>query len=181
MACDSVLYRFEVELSDSDRGVFTSLSFRAPFHPSEAPSFFAARVLAYCLHFQDGLEMSQGVSDTELPALRMVGPDGSVPLWIEVGQPSAERLHKASKTGARVLVYSHKEPYQYLKNLSGGKIHRASDIKVYSFEPGFLEAVGRALGRDNRWSLTVTGGTLYLSAGGKDLTSERREASPAAG
>ena len=170
------MYRFEVDLSDTDRGVYAPLSFRAAFHPSEAPGFFVARLMAYCLNTQDGLEMSQGISDPDVPALRVMAPDGRPVLWIEVGQPDARRLHKASKTGAKVVVYSHKEPYQYLKNLADEKIHRSEELRVLSFEQGFLESVSKTLERDNKWGLTVTGGTLYLNAGNRSLTSELREA-----
>ena len=181
MARDSTMYRFEVDLSDTDRGVYGPLTFRAAFHPSEAPGFFVARLMAYCLNSQDGLELSQGISDPDVPALRVMGPDGRPLVWIEVGQPDARRLHKASKTGAKVMVYSHKDPYQYLKNLAEEKIHRVEELRIYSFEPGFLESVGKCLDRDNKWGLTVSGGTLYLTAGRSSLTSELREGRPASG
>jgi uncharacterized protein YaeQ len=172
MAQPSLVHRFHIDLSDSDRGIYQALEFRAARHPSESETFFAARVLAYCLNAQEGLEMTAGIASPEEPALRVAGPTGMVILWIDIGFPEARRLHKASKLGAEVRVYLHKEPYHYLKDLEEEKIHRKDEVLFFSFPPGFLEDVGRALGRDNRGSLVVTGGTVYLELGGSALEGE---------
>jgi len=39
-----------------------------------------------------------------------VGLDGTLRVWIDVGTPSAERLHKASKAVPRVVVFTHHSP-----------------------------------------------------------------------
>ena len=53
MALTSTIFVFEIDLADSDRGVFESLSLRVARHPSESDEFLAARVLAYCLEYAE--------------------------------------------------------------------------------------------------------------------------------
>lgn len=165
MAQPSVVHRFEIELSDSDRGVYEALSFRVAKHPSESETLFAARIAAYCLNAQTGLELLPGISEPDEPAMRLVSPEGAIALWVDVGLPDARRLHRASKTGADVRVYLHKDAYQYFKDLEREKIHRRESVAFYSFGNGFLAHLGTRLGRDTRGSFVVTGGTLYVDLG----------------
>ena len=46
MALTATLYRFDVELSDVDRGVYQKLELRPACHPSEALRYLLTRVLA---------------------------------------------------------------------------------------------------------------------------------------
>src|SRR5580658_8592368 len=107
MALNSTMVRFVIKLSDVDRAVYETIELRVPMHPSEAPPFLLTRVLAYCLNFQEGLEFSQGISTPDEPALRVRDLTGVLKLWIDIGNPSAKRLHKASKAAPTVRVYTY--------------------------------------------------------------------------
>src|SRR5436190_10851843 len=108
MALTATIYNFDVELADTDRHVYESLSLRLARHPSESEEYLVARLLAYLLEFAEGIEFSRGVSTPEEPAIAIRDLTGTIRTWIDVGTPDAERLHKAAKTGARVAVYTHK-------------------------------------------------------------------------
>ena len=54
----ATVYSFEIELAHVDRGVYASLAFRVAQHPSEADDALLARVLAYCLEYQTGIQFS---------------------------------------------------------------------------------------------------------------------------
>ena len=43
--------------------------------------------------------------------------------------------------------------------------HHAEQLEVFALEPAFLDRVAQKLDRNNRWELSVSGGTLYLSVG----------------
>src|SRR5918994_5242294 len=125
MALTATIYNFDVELADNDRNVYESLSLRVAQHPSESDEYLVARLLAYLLEYGKGIEFSRGVSDPEEPTISIRDLTGKITTWIEIGTPDAARLHKASKSGARVVVYTHKNPDQFLKQLTGERIHRA--------------------------------------------------------
>ena len=48
MALTATIYNFDVDLSDSDRGVYETVALRVAQHPSESDEYLIARVLAYC-------------------------------------------------------------------------------------------------------------------------------------
>ncbi len=104
----ATIYHFDIELADSDGGVYESLALRVARHPSESADHLIARLLAFLLEFVDGLVFSRGISDPDEAAMVVRDPTGAVDTWIDVGTPDAARLHKASKAARRVVAYTHK-------------------------------------------------------------------------
>lgn len=168
MGLGATLYRFEIALADSDRGVFENLELRVARHPSESSAFLIVRVLAYCLEFQEGLSFSKGgISDTDEPALSVRALTGERRAWIEVGAPTAERLHKASKAAPRVALYTDRRIELLRTPLEGQRIHRAGEIRVTCFPQPFLKALEAQLERSARWDVSVADGHLYVTVAGQ--------------
>ena len=164
MALSSNVFVFEIDLADSDRGVYESLSLRVARHPSESDEFLVARVLAYCLEYREGIAFSRGgLSDTDDPPLSIVDLTGAMQAWIDIGTPSADRLHRASKAAARVVVYMHKDARQWLASLADAKIHRADALELYAFDREMIDQLVAVLDRRMSVALSVSGGELYVS------------------
>lgn len=170
MALGATLYNFDVELADSDRHVYESLALRVPQHPSESDEYLVARVLAYLLEFAEGIEFSRGVSDPDQPTIAIRDRTGAMTTWIDVGTPAATRLHKASKAAARVAVYTHKDPAQFLKQLADERIHRADALELYAIERALINALVARLERRVGFTVSVTDRELYISIGSDTLT-----------
>ena len=161
--------RFEVQLSDSDRGVYDALDLRVAQHPSESDRYLVARVLVRALEHAEGVEFSRGLAAGEEPALWQHDLRGDLLAWIEIGTPTTDRLHKASKSGARVVVYTWKAPEQLARDVAEQAVHRASEIAIHALDPQWLDAIAAVLERNNRWDLAISGGSLYLNAGGQSF------------
>ena len=170
MALTATIHNFDIELADVDRHVYESLALRVARHPSESEEYLVTRVLAYVLEFTEGIEFSRGVSDPEEPTLAVRDLTGAIRTWIEIGTPDAARLHKASKTAPRVVVYTHKDPDQFLRRLAGERIHRAEALELYAIDRGLIAALTARLERRVAFSLSVTDRELYLSIGTDTLT-----------
>ncbi|MFV8754597.1 YaeQ family protein [Nannocystaceae bacterium ST9] len=165
MALSATIRRFVITVSDSDRDVYETLDLRVAQHPSESERYLVARVLARALEHGEGVEFSKGLAATDEPAIFQRNLQGDVTGWIEVGSPSLERLHKASKTGARVVVYAWKGG-DALASEALGVVHRADQLELYAIEQAFLDGVAATLDRNNAWSLAISGGALYLDIAG---------------
>jgi len=165
MAQASTIYVVTIDLTDLDRGVYETLELRVARHPSETAAFMLVRILAYCLEYTDGIELTAGVSSGDEPALLVRDLTGHVTAWIEVGLPDAERLHRGSKIAGRVAVYTHRDARQLLAKLAGEKIHHAADIPIHAFDRAAIDEVAEQLERRTSCALTVTGGELHLSIG----------------
>src|SRR5438874_8949676 len=119
MALTATIYNIQIDLADTDRGVYESLDLRVARHPSESEEYLIARVVAYALEYAEGIEFSRGISDPDEPTIAVRDLTGAFKAWIEIGTPDAARLHKASKASPRVAVYTHKDPGQLAARLQG--------------------------------------------------------------
>jgi uncharacterized protein YaeQ len=176
VALPATLRKFEIALADSDRGVYEQLSLRVAQHPSENERYLVARVLARALEHGDGLEFSPGgVSDDTLPALVQRDLRGDLVAWIEIGSPSPERLHKASKASPRVVVYAWRSVDQLAAGIVELPVHRADELELIALDEAWLDTIAATLDRNNAWSLAVSGGVVYLEvAGATHETAPRR-------
>ena len=166
MALPATLRRFEIALADADRELYEPLDWRVAQHPSESERYLVARVIARALEHGDGVEFSRGgVSDDDEPAIVQRDLRGDLRAWIEVGSPTPDRLHKATKLAPRVAVYAWKNVEQLAEAIAERGVHRADEIALRALPVELLDGVVATLDRVNRWDLSVTGGVLYLAVG----------------
>jgi uncharacterized protein YaeQ len=163
MANPSTLHRFRIELSDIDRGTYEPIDLRVPKHPSESSPFLLTRVLAFALNHQDGLEFSkEGLSNPDVPCFYIPDAGGGFRLWAEIGNPSARKLHKATKSSPRVKIYTYKNPELLIAELIAHPIHEPGRLELFRFSAGLLEALESTLERDNEWNLIHQDGSLMI-------------------
>jgi len=172
MALAATLYHLRIDFSDVDRNVYQDLDLRVARHPSETARHLMARTLAYCLCYEDGIAFSQGVSTGEEPAATIRDGHGILRAWIDVGTPSAERLHKASKAAPRVVIFTQHDPALVQREARSRKIHRVEHIELFALDAAFLDEAERLSGRNAQWGLLHTAGQIYLTVGGRTLSSE---------
>lgn len=172
MALTATIYNFNTELSDIDRGVYETLAIRMARQPSETMEYMLMRLLAYCLEFAEGIEFTEGVASGDDPAVLVRDLTGRLKTWIEVGMPSADRIHRASKKADRVAIYTHRAIGQVLAQLNGQGIHRAGEIPVFEFGAGFVDEVAAALDRRVSLSMSVTERQVYFDVGGRSFHTE---------
>lgn len=166
MALTSTIYTVQVELSHVDRGVYATLDLRLARHPSETAEFLVTRLLAYCLEYEEGITFGDGVSTPDEPAVFVRDLTGRITKWIEVGMPSAERIHRGHKLAGRAAVYTHRELKQVLAQLEGQGVHRAAEVPVVALDRAMVDAMAAALDRRTAWTCTVMDGVLYLEGPG---------------
>ncbi len=170
MALSATVYHLQVDLSDVERGVYQNLDLRVARHPSEAMRYLLTRIIAYCLCYEEGIAFSKGLSTADDPAIWIKDMQGNLRAWIEIGTPSAERLHKASKASPRVVVFTHNDPALLKKAARAKVIHKAESIEIFALEPAFLDALDAAMDRNAKWTLVRTEGTLYVTSGDTSAT-----------
>jgi uncharacterized protein YaeQ len=168
MANPATLYRFRLDVSDIPRGFYDVVDFRLGMHPSETPDYLLTRALAYALNCEPGLSVTPGLCAGDEPALSLPSPQGghgAMELWIDLGNPSPRKLHKAAKAARRVRVYTYKDPHALVREAAGERIHRAPEIEIFGIEPALLRTLAGWLERDNAWTLIHDQDTLTVTAG----------------
>jgi uncharacterized protein YaeQ len=168
MAPNATVHHVEVTLSDVDRAVYEKLDLRLARHPSESARYLITRLLAYCLSYEEGIAFSKGgLSSTDEPAIAVHDPTGILLRWIEIGAPSADRLHKATKAARHVSVFTHVEPRLLRQEAQTRAIHKLETIEVWRFEPAFIDSLEPALGRSAVLEVVRNEGKVYVTHEGK--------------
>jgi uncharacterized protein YaeQ len=170
VALTATIYQFGIELADIDRGVYETLDLRVARQPSETVEYMLTRVLAYCLEYQEGIALTEGVAAGDEPAVIVRDLTGRVTAWIEVGMPDASRVHRGRKLAGRAAVYTHRDIRQVLAQLDDGRVHRAEDVPVYTFEGEFIERLAQHVERRTSLSLSITERQIFVNVGPHTLT-----------
>ena len=170
MALTATIYNIDIDLADADRQVYETLALRVARHPSESEAYLLTRVLAYALEYREGIAFSRGLSEPDEPAISVRDLTGALRAWVEVGTPDAERLHRAAKAADRVVVYTHKDPAQFVRQLAGERIHRIEALELYSIDRTLITALAERLDRRMAFGLSITDRDLYISIGSDTLT-----------
>ncbi|MFO0745342.1 MAG: YaeQ family protein [Myxococcota bacterium] len=172
MALPASIHRVIVALSDVDRGVYETLDLRLARHPSETIRYMLVRLLAYCLSYEEGIAFSRsGLSNPDEPPLAVHDPTGLLMAWIEVGMPSADRLHKASKAARKVALYTAGDLALLRKEAASRPIHKLADIAVWPLASALLDELEPHVGRETKLELVRSDGVLYLTVAGRTLES----------
>lgn len=173
MTPSTTLYRFQINFSDIDHGLYKALDLRLAMHPSESGAYLMTRLLAYVLNEREFLEFSgEGLGDPETPALCAKTPGGDILLWIEIGNPSARKLHKAAKAARQVKVYTYKDPLPLIREMRENKVFHAEQIEIYALHAPFLESLASQLERKNSWDILLQDGAITVNVGERTEASE---------
>jgi uncharacterized protein YaeQ len=168
MAQTATIHHLRITLSDVDRAVYESLDLRVARHPSESGRYLVTRTLAYCLSYEEGIAFSKGgLSSTDEPPIAVRDPTGIFLAWIDVGAPSAERLHKATKAARRVALYTHVDPVLLRREASSRPIHKLEEIEVHRFAPALIDSIEARIGRNTDLEIVRTDGRLYVTIEGQ--------------
>jgi uncharacterized protein YaeQ len=170
VALTATIYNIDIDLADGDRQVYETLALRVARHPSESEAYLLTRVLAYALEYTEGIAFSRGLSEPDEPAISVRDLTGALRVWVEIGTPDAGRLHRAAKAADRVVVYTHKDPGQFVRQLAGERIHRIEALELYSIDRALIAALAGRLDRRMAFSLSITDRDLYISIGSDTLT-----------
>ena len=168
MATKPTIYKLRIALSDLERNYYDSLNLTVALHPSETPERMMARVMAYCINAQEGLSFAKGLSDVDEPDLWVRTMDDQTSLWIDVGEPSVERVKKASRQAKKMRVYSFNSKSDVWWDQVKSKLSQL-EADVFRIDYTEIEALTAFLARTMELSVTITGQSAYVTSGDGDV------------
>lgn len=162
MAQPSTTYKFELNLTDLDRGVYESVKQTIARHPSETEERMTVRLLAYALWYNEQLSFGRGLSEVDEPALWEKSLDDRVLHWIEVGQPDADRLTWCSRRTERTSLLA----YGSLRVWEGKVIPAVKNLKnvnIAAVPQEMLEILAKDMPRVIKWDVMISEGTIFVT------------------
>lgn len=168
MAIKPTIYKFRINLSDLNRDYYQTLSLTVAQHPSETDERLMTRVLAYCLHADEGLSFTKGLSEVDEPDIWIKAYDEKISLWLDVGEPAVERVKKATRQAEQVCVYSFNSKSATWWQQSATKLQQLS-ASYYQFNWHEIESLAALLQRTMDFSVTITGHSAYIATADGEL------------
>lgn len=162
MALQATLYKVELNLTDMDRNVYDTLRFSMARHPSETGERLLARLLARTLWHSEQIEFGRGLSNVDEPAVWEQSLDGCIVHWIEVGQPTAERMTWCSRRGERLSVLAYGSLRTWIsKELD--QVRSLKNLNVLAISPESLTHLAAELPRTINWSVMISDGDVFIT------------------
>lgn len=162
MALKPTIYKLKIALSDMDRDYYQDLDLTIAQHPSESLERMMARMLAFCINAQENLSFTKGLSSPDEPDIQAHSLSGQLLLWVDVGEPAADRIKKATRLTEAVKVYSFNSKSAVWWKQEHKKFADLR-VQVYQFPWEAVQTMAALVERTMDFSLTLSGDTAYLA------------------
>jgi len=163
MALKPVIYKSRIALSDIDRDYYDSLNLTVARHPSETIERMMVRVLAFCINAQEHLTFTKGLCAVDEPDIWVRTLDGQLALWVDVGEPSVDRIKKATRLSPLVRVYSFNSKSDVWWDQGRAKFNELA-ASVYRLQWESVREMAALVQRTMDLSVTITGDSAYVAA-----------------
>lgn len=180
MARTATIYQARIDIADSDRELYMSKRLTLALHPSETEVRMVARLLAWCLFADEDLAFGRGISARDQADLELRDLSGDVLHWIDVGEPEADALRKASQKSQRVTVLPFGRQWRQWWQRNGKAIAGLSNVEVILLPEETLAALATDLPRTFAWQVTISEGELYITDHRQRMVSLTPRPDPAA-
>lgn len=163
MAIKPTIYKFRISLSDLNRHYYDTLNLTVALHPSETIERMMVRVLAYCINAQEQLTFTKGLSEVDEPDLWVRSYDDKTTLWIDIGEPSVERIKKSCRLAEKVKIYCFNSKADVWWQQSQGKI-RQLQASLIKFDWQEIQHLASLVERTMDMSVSISGDSAYIAA-----------------
>lgn len=168
MAEKASVYKAGIQLADMDRQVYGDYSLILALHPSETHERLLVRILAFCYRAAENLTFTRGLSSVDEPDLWRKHDDGRILEWIEVGQPSLERLKKASSQAESVRVFAYGKGMDIWWKNNAAAMTALPKVSLHAFASDELRPLCDAMQKNMQGSVTITEAMAYVTL--QDIT-----------
>ncbi len=164
MAEKATIYKANIQLADLDRNYYGDFNLTIALHPSETIERMLVRILAFCYCAAENLTFTRGLSTQDEPDLWLKHDDGRILEWIEVGQPTPERLKKASSQAGQVKLFAYGRGMDIWWQANAQAFARLNKLNVYYFDSVELQQAASCVTKTMDLAVSITEGICYLSS-----------------
>ena len=163
MAIKPTIYKFRISLSDLNKNYYDTLNLTLAQHPSETIERMMVRVLAYCINAQEDLVFTKGLSEINEPDVWVRSLDEQTLLWIDVGEPSVDRIKKSCRLARSVKVYSFNSKVDVWWSQSQSKFNLLP-AAFYQFNWDNIQELSGLVQRTMDMSVSIMEDSIYVAS-----------------
>lgn len=167
MALRPTIHRAQVEISDIDRNHYATYTLTLARHPSETDERMMVRLLSFVLDASKQLGFGAGLSESDEPDLWEKDLTGAIQLSIDVGQPDAKLIRKASRRADRVKILAYGKGMEPWWNKTREELSGLANVTVLALTPEESAALATLAERNMSLHALVQDGQITLSSASK--------------
>ncbi|WP_049722227.1 YaeQ family protein [Gilvimarinus polysaccharolyticus] len=164
MALGASVYKVNLNLSDTDRHVYSDTKLTLARHPSETEERMMIRLLAYCFDASDDLIFGKGLSTDDEPDLWEVDPAGVIHQWIEVGQPSIDRVKKGRSRSGAQKIYTSGRGRDHWWQANASEFAKFQNLTVRHLKETEVAELARLAEKNMTLSVCISEGSAFFSS-----------------
>lgn len=107
MAISATIFKVALSIADMDRHYYGEHLLTIARHPSESDKRMMLRIIAFAMSGNEQLTFTKGLSDVELPDIWQKNYSDVIEHWIELGQPSEQRIKKGCNQSQAMSIFSY--------------------------------------------------------------------------
>lgn len=164
MALKATIFKVDLSVADTDRGLYEDFSLTLAQHPSENDMRMMVRLFAFMLFADARLEFGRGLSSDDEPDLWLKDLTGAVDLWIVVGQLDERWLRKAAGRARWVVVVSFGDraaDVWWTQNQSA--LEKLANLSVFRLSTADAEALAGLAGRSMTLQCMIQDGEAMIT------------------
>lgn len=170
VAENATIYKLNLTLANLDRQVYGDYNLTLALHPSETLERMMVRVLAFCCRAEENLVFTKGLSSTDEPALWRKHDNGTLLEWIDVGQPTFERVKKASNQAQQVSIFSFGRGVEVWWKAQAAAIKALPKVTTYYLAAEEVKALAALADKTMKLTITLTEGVAYVANAQESIT-----------
>lgn len=164
MALKATIFKVELSISNMDKNYYADHSLTIARHPSESDKRMLLRLVAFAFNAHEQLEFTKGLSDVDTPDLWQKSYSDEIELWIELGQPSEQRIKKGCNQSQQMIVYSYdNNAFDEWWKKEKNALNTRKNLTIATVSETTLEQLAELVTRQMHIQVTIQDGQAWFN------------------
>ena len=170
MVQKATIFKAEISISDMDRNYYQDHNLTLARHPSETDERMMLRIVAFIQNAHEFLSFSKGISDDDEPDLWQKNYSDQIELWIELGQPSEQRIKKGCNQAEKMMIYSYADnSFTVWWSKEKNKLSQRKNLSVVTLPPELATQLSELTERNMQIQVTIQDGQMWLNINNQNI------------
>ena len=170
MALKATIFKVDLSISDMDKHYYADHSLTIARHPSESDKRMMLRIVAFAFNAHEQLEFTKGLSDVDTPDLWLKNYSDEIELWIELGQPSEQRVKKGCNQAQQMMVYSYdSNAFDEWWKKEQTALNMRKNLSVTAVSESVIEQLADLVTRQMQIQVTIQDGQAWFNVNDETL------------
>lgn len=164
MSLKATIFKVDLSISDMDRHYYADHQLTIARHPSESDKRMMLRIVAFALNASDNLTFTKGLSDVDEPDLWQKNYSDVIEQWIELGQPSEQRIKKGCNQSEQMRVYSyHNGMFENWWKKEQAALMTRKNLSIYTIAEEVIDTLALSVNRQMHIQCTIQDGQAWFN------------------